>query len=134
RRSLFRIHRDTRFSKDKSPYKTHQAARFPWTGEVSSPMSTHAHGAGGYFHFQPGGMYLGGGMFRPDPPLLAAWRRLVVEEPRSVHRAIEDPGFEATFGGVTTHDPLKRTPAGYPSDHPDGALLRMRDVVFGRPL
>jgi uncharacterized protein (TIGR02453 family) len=134
RRSLFRIHRDTRFSRDKSPYKDHQAARFPWMGDVPSPMSAHAHGAGGYFHFQPGGMYLGGGMFRPDPPLLEAWRRHVVEQPRAVHRAIGEPRFVALFGGVSSDEPFKRMPAGYAADHPDADLLRMRDVVFGRPL
>jgi uncharacterized protein (TIGR02453 family) len=134
RRSLFRIHRDTRFAKDKSPYKTHQAARFSWTGDHPSPMTEHAHGAGGYFHFEPGRMYVGGGMFMPDRPLLEAWRRQVVEHPRSVHAAIEDAAFLAAFGGVSSHDPYKRVPTGYPPDHPDAELLRMRDVVFGRPL
>ena len=134
RRSLFRIHRDTRFSRDKSPYKTHQAARFAWAGDVPSPMTLRAHGAGGYFHFQPGGMYLGGGMFRPDPPLLEAWRRQVVGQPRTVHEAIGDPRFVAVFGGVSSRDPFKRMPPGYRADHPDAELLRMRDVVFGRAL
>jgi len=132
RRSIFRIHRDTRFSRDKSPYKTHQAARFTWTGEGA--MATQAHGAGGYFQFQPGAMYLGGGMFMPERPLLEAWRRRVMDEPSAVHGAIEDPGFVATFGRVSSHDPFKRVPPGYPADHPDAELLRMRDVVFGRPL
>lgn len=132
RRSIFRIHRDTRFSRDKSPYKTHQAARFTWTGEGA--LATQAHGAGGYFHFEPGSMYLGGGMFMPERPLLEAWRRRVVGESTTVHRAIEDPGFVAVFGRVSTHDPFKRVPAGYPADHPEAELLRMRDVVFGRPL
>ena len=132
RRSIFRIHRDTRFSKDKSPYKTHQAARFTWAGDGA--MALQAHGAGGYFHFEPGAMYVGGGMYLPERPLLEAWRRRVVEEPKVVHRAIDDPGFVAAFGHVSTHDPFMRVPAGYPADHSDAELLRMRDVVFGRPL
>jgi uncharacterized protein (TIGR02453 family) len=132
RRSIFRIHRDTRFSRDKSPYKTHQAARFTWTGD--GVVAAQAHGAGGYFHFEPGAMWLGGGMYLPERPMLDAWRRRVVEEPAVVHKAIEDPGFVATFERVTTHDPFKRVPAGYPADHPDAELLRMRDVVFGRAL
>lgn len=134
RRSIFRIHRDTRFSADKSPYKTHQSARFTWRDASPDTMAAHAHGAGGYFHFEPGGMYLGGGMFMPDRPLLEAWRRLVAEDPSAVRQAIEDPGFVAAFGQATSHDPFKRMPAGYPADHPDATLLRMRDVVFGRPL
>ena len=132
KRSIFRIYRDTRFSRDKTPYKTHQAARFSWVGE--GVIATQAHGAGGYLHFEPGAMYLGGGMFMPERPLLEAWRRLVVAAPADVHRAIEDPGFVAVFGRVSTHDPYKRVPSGYPADHPDAELLRMRDVVFGRPL
>jgi uncharacterized protein (DUF2461 family) len=79
-------------------------------------------------------MYLGGGMFMPERPLLEAWRRRVVSDPIGVHKAIDDPGFVAAFGQVTTHDPFKRVPTGYPADHPDAELLRMRDVVFGRPL
>jgi uncharacterized protein (TIGR02453 family) len=134
RRSIFRIHRDTRFSKDKTPYKTHQAARFTWLGGGSADMSAHAHGAGGYFHFEPGEMYLGGGMFLPQRPLLEAWRRSVIDQPARVHDALGDPGFVAAFGTVTTHDPFKRVPSGYPADHPDAELLRMRDVVFGRRL
>jgi uncharacterized protein (TIGR02453 family) len=133
RRSVFRIHRDTRFSKDKAPYKTHQAARFPWMGGDSALVG-HAHGGGGYFHFEPGAMYLGGGMYRPERPMLEAWRRLVLERPEAVHRAIEAPGFVAAFGGVSSHEPFKRVPAGYPADHPDAQLLRMRDVIFGRPM
>jgi uncharacterized protein (TIGR02453 family) len=134
RRSIFRIHRDTRFARDKSPYKTHQSARFTWLGGGPAGMAAHAHGAGGYFHFEPGEMYLGGGMFLPERPLLEAWRRRVVDQPAQVHEVLGDPGFVAAFGSVTTHDPYKRVPSGYPADHPDAELLRMRDVVFGRRL
>ncbi|MBX3029182.1 MAG: DUF2461 domain-containing protein [Chloroflexi bacterium] len=133
RRSIFRIHRDTRFSKDKSPYKTHQAARFTWTGD-ESPFAERSHGAGGYFHFEPGSMYVGGGMFMPERAMLDAWRRRVADAPEEVHAAIEEPAFAAMFGQVTSHEPFKRMPPGYPADHPDAELLRMRDVVFGRPL
>ena len=67
KRSPFRIYRDTRFSKDKSPYKTHLGASFPWLGrrgaggEMGGSHDERAHGNGGYFHFQPGEMYVGGG-------------------------------------------------------------------------
>lgn len=146
RRSIFRIYRDTRFSRDKSPYKTHQSARFGWRDADGhsadghdadgreGAFAEHAHAGGGYFHFEPGGMYLGGGMYMPDRPMLEAWRQLVVRDPGSVHDAIEDAGFRRVFDGVSSHDPYKRVPTGYPADHPDAGLLRMRDVVFGRPL
>jgi uncharacterized protein (TIGR02453 family) len=136
RRSIFRIYRDTRFSRDKSPYKTNVGASFAWVEDmpVSAGTASRVHGGGGYFHFQPGEMFFGGGMYMPDRERLQAWRRTVVEKPEAVHRAIDDPGFTAVFERVNAHDPLKRVPPGYPPDHPDAELLKMRDVVFGRRL
>ena len=68
-RSPFRIYRDVRFSADKSPYKTHVSASFPWAGEGG--------GVGAYFHLQPGEMFAGGGMWHPEPAQLAGWRQMV---------------------------------------------------------
>ncbi len=137
KRSVFRIYRDTRFSKDKSPYKTHAAASFPWmertaTGfEVADGMS---HANGGYFNFQPGEMYVGGGMWMPEKARLDAFRRVVVDDPDRVRAALEEPAFLAAFGPVTAHEHLKRVPPGFPADHPMADLLRYKDVVFGRPM
>ncbi len=125
-RSPFRIYRDVRFSKDKSPYKTHVSASFPWVGGGDRS-------AGGYFHLQPGEIYVGGGMWRPEPSLLAAWRTLVATDPKSVHAAIDDPAFMATLGEVGG-ERFKRMPAGFPADHPDAALLTLKDITFGRRL
>ena len=133
KRSIFRIYRDTRFSKDKSPYKTNVGASFPWI-EGGAGTDAHSHASGGYFHFQPGEMFFGGGMYMPDRERIEAWRKKVLNDPDSVHRALEDPGFTAVFEHVNAHDPLKRVPTGYPADHPDAELLKMRDVVFGRRL
>ena len=138
KRSPFRIYRDTRFSRDKSPYKTHLAATFPWvesTGDgAGERVDAGAHGNGGYFDFQPGEMYVGGGMWMPDKPRLEALRRAIVTSPDRVRAAIEDPGFVAWFGTVETHDALKRIPPGYPTDHPMADLFRWKDLVFGRRL
>jgi len=130
-RSPFRIYRDTRFSRDKSPYKTHLGADFPWAGGGAEEWG--GHGIGGYFHLQPGEIYVGGGMWHPATPRLAAWRALVDRAPDQVHGAITEPGFRAAFGRVTG-DSLKRVPAGYPADHPDAELLKLKDVTFGRRL
>jgi uncharacterized protein (TIGR02453 family) len=124
-RSPFRIYRDVRFSKDKSPYKTNVGASFPWVGQGG--------GVGGYFHLEPGGIFVGGGMWHPAPARLAAWRNAVVEDGERVHAALDDPDFGATFGAVGG-DRLKRGPAGFPPDHPDLELLKLKDVTFGRPL
>jgi uncharacterized protein (TIGR02453 family) len=129
-RSPFRIYRDVRFSKDKSPYKTHLAASFALASDETDGAG---HGVGGYFHFEPDHCYIGGGMWHPERPRLEAWRSLVDREPRRVHAAIEDPGFVAAFGGVDG-DRYVRVPAGFPADHAEADLLRLKDVTFGRGL
>jgi len=159
RRSPFRIYRDTRFSRDKSPYKTNLAASFPWIepgpgeagmagsstpGETPAPGATPAvdapigaeerHGVGGYLNFRPGEMYVGGGMYMPPRPRLDAFRRAVVADPGRVLAALEDPAFVAWFGAAHPHDVLKRVPPGYPADHPQAHLLRWKDVLFMRRL
>ncbi len=108
--SPMRIYRDIRFSKDKSPYKANIAASFPWgVGEQ--------HGPGGYFHFQPGEMFVGGGMQETD----------------RVRDALNDPGFVSEFGAVDG-DRLKRVPPGFAADHPEAELLKLKDITFGREL
>jgi len=124
RRSPFRIYRDTRFSKDKSPYKTHVAAGFPMTGGV---------GIGGYFSFGPGEIYAGGGMHMPDPTRLAAFRAAVAADPDRLRALLADPAFVDTFGSLGG-DRLSRVPAGYPRDHPAVDLLRLKEAVFSRRL
>jgi uncharacterized protein (TIGR02453 family) len=122
-RSPFRIYRDVRFSKDKSPYKTAASARFT---AVSG-------GPGGYFHLEPGEIYAGGGLWRPEPTVIRAWRRLVDAEPVAVRAALADPGFKAAFGDLHG-DRLARVPAGLPRDHPAADLLVFKDLVFSARL
>jgi uncharacterized protein (TIGR02453 family) len=132
KRSPFRIYRDVRFSKDKSPYKTAQGAEFPWNdsrGDVDRPRGA----VGGYFHLEPGDIFVGGGMWHPERARLAAFREKVDRDPSAVFRAIEDERFMSVFGSVTGES-LTRNPKGFPSDHPYSHLLRLKDVVFSRPL
>lgn len=124
-RSPFRIYRDVRFSADKSPYKTHISASFPWAGDGG--------GVGAYFHFQPGEMYAGGGMWHPEPAQLAAWRQAVDTDLESVEDVLQSPEFVGNFGEVSG-DRLKRVPAGFAADHPGAELLKLKDVTFGRRL
>jgi uncharacterized protein (TIGR02453 family) len=137
--SPFRIYRDTRFSKDKSPYKAHLGATFPWVedrpgAEAGGDHDERAHGNGGYFHFQPGEMYVGGGMWQMEKPRLEAFRAALVADPDRVTEALNEPDFVAWFGGARPHDELKRFPPGYPQDHPLAHMFRWKDVVFGRSL
>lgn len=132
-RSIFRIYRDTRFSKDKSPYKTHLGANFPWLREGGA-TDEGAHANGGYFHFQPGQMYVGGGIWMAERPWLEAFRQAILHDEPRVRAAIEDPGFVAAFGSIESHHSLVRVPPGYPADHPMADMFRFKDIVFGRPL
>lgn len=135
KKSPFRIYRDVRFSKDKSPYKTNLGADFPYVderaggGDGDGPHS----GGGGYVHISPSESFVGGGMWHPEPARLAAFRALVDTDPDRVTEAVEEPGFVARFGSVNG-DKLKRVPTGYPPDHPHAELLKLKDVVFGRTL
>jgi uncharacterized protein (TIGR02453 family) len=105
------------------PYKTNIGGSFPYIDGHSE--------AGGYFHFSPGEMYVGGGMWHPEPARLAAWRAVV--DRGTGLEALQDPGFVATFGEVGG-DSLTRVPQGYPKDHPRAELLKLKDVTFGHHL
>jgi len=132
RRSPFRIHRDVRFSRDKSPYKTWQGAEFPWiegSGDHGGPRAA----VGGYFHLAPGDIFVGGGMWHPDRDPLAAFRALLDRDPSAVLGPLEDERFTSVFDGVSG-ERLTRNPAGYAPDHPYSSYLRLKDVVFSRRL
>jgi uncharacterized protein (TIGR02453 family) len=134
-RSPFRIYRDVRFSKDKSPYKTHVSASFPWHGSVAAEAGhSHTGDGGGYFHLSPSEAYIGGGFWHPDPRVLAAFRRAVVEDTDRVVGALQSPAFARRFGSISAESSLKRVPTGFPADHPQADLLKLKDVLFGMEL
>ena len=130
-RSPFRIYRDVRFSKDKSPYKTNVAAAFRWT--EGGEMSQEDGDPGGYFHLAPGEAFVGGGMWHPPKEKLAAFRRALDTDPGSVHDVIDAPSFVATFGHING-DRLSRVPQGFAKDHPEAELLKLKDMTFGHRL
>jgi uncharacterized protein (TIGR02453 family) len=137
-KSPFRIYRDVRFSRDKSPYKTNLGASFPWVGEAAGAVTgrshdTNVHSSGGYFHLSPGEIFVGGGIWHPEKPWLAAFRERVVDEPGRIRELIEERAFAATFGSLGG-DRLRRVPTGFPPDHPEAELLKLKDVTFGRRL
>jgi len=125
-RSPFRIYRDVRFSKDKSPYKTNLGASFPWAGEGG--------GVGGYLHLAPGESFTGGGMYHPSTARLAAWRTAVVNDRDRVHAAITDKAFVKAYGTVSAESALKKAPTGFDPADPDIELLKLKDVTFGHQL
>jgi len=125
-RSVFRIHRDVRFSHDKSPYKTHLAAQFRHS-MTGGPLSEAVHAPGFYFNLAPdgdgemAGVFGGFGMWQPPPDALYAIRTRIVEHPDD---------WEAAKAGLTLHgSSLKRPPAGYPADHPLIEDLKRKDFI-----
>jgi len=103
---IFRIYRDVRFSADKSPYKT----RF---GAIISEGGRKMAFAGYYFHIEPGASIIGGGIYRPESPILKKVRKDIFENPEEFEAIISNKGFLATFGGLQG-EKLKNPPRGYP--------------------
>ncbi len=109
--SMFRIYRDTRFSKDKSPYKKHVACHF------RHEAGKDAHAPGFYVHLEPGSVFFGGGIWMPPNPVLENIRNTIVENPNAWKRIISNASFKKRFGGIEG-DGLKRPPRGFDKDHP----------------
>ena len=116
KRALFRIHRDVRFSRDKSPYKTH-AALWVFHRDAGRGVGREAHGgAGFYFHIEPGASLVAGGYWMPPRPALARIREAIVEKQRGFEKIVRAPAFVRAFEALSDDDPgavLKRTPRGY---------------------
>ena len=109
-KTIFRIYRDVRFSKDKRPYKEHAACHFRHSGRGD------VHGPGYYFHLEPKEVIFGGGIWKPETADLAKIRAAIDGDPKAWSRVIGNAKLTATFGGVSG-DGLKRAPKGYAPDH-----------------
>lgn len=120
--SMYRIHRDTRFSPDKSPYKTHVAARFMHRQRKQAPSAP-----GFYLHLEPGDCMGGGGIYHPDPATLTRIRLAIVEN---------GSGWDAVTrtGPEIQGDRLARAPAGFDRSHPSIEHLRLKDFYALIPL
>ena len=123
--SLYRIYRDTRFSDDKSPLKTHVAAHFPLRG---FPRGT---GAGLYFGIAPQWVWIGGGIYMPSSTDLRAIRAHIADTHPQLHRLVLRPAFTRLMGGVTGAQ-LTRVPVGYAKDHPAAEYLRYKQFLASR--
>jgi uncharacterized protein (TIGR02453 family) len=123
--SRYRIYRDTRFSDDKRPLKTHVSAIFPARG-----LPRHE-GPALYFELAGGWVYAGGGIYRPEPEVLQAIREHLAAHHRRFRRLIGARPFRAAFGQLEG-DQLTRVPRGFPADHPAADLLKYRQMLAGR--
>ncbi len=124
--SMFRIHRDVRFSKDKSPYKTHVGLQF----RHASGKDVHAPGF--YLGIEPGKSMAAFGIWHPDGPTLRRIRDVIVDDPDRWRDVADAAGAGSRFAWYG--DSLVRAPKGYPKDHPCIDDLRRKDFVLASSL
>jgi len=124
--SMFRIYRDVRFSKDKSPYKTAVGIQF------RHKQRKDVHSPGFYLHLEPDGCFAGLGIWHPDGASLAKIRSFLVDNANRWKRTLAGKRFQQEFqlGG----DSLKRAPKGYDPDHPLIEDLKRKDFIAYTPL
>jgi uncharacterized protein (TIGR02453 family) len=119
-KAMFRIYRDTRFARDKAPYKTQFAAAI-------GDRSKRGQAPGYYFHVDHAGMLMaGGGIYRPEPQILLAIRKHIAARPALLTRALADKRFAKTYGGLADEDALSRPPKGFAADLPHIDAIRQR--------
>lgn len=120
---IFRIYRDVRFSKDKSPYKKNLSAAFSSEGKgLSTP--------GYYFHIQPNGeSFVGIGLFQPMPDKLAKIRQEIDYNGDKLKKVFSDKKFKKNYSKFWDEDKLKTMPKGYPKDHPNIEWLKLKSFI-----
>ncbi len=134
KRSLFRIHRDVRFSADKSPYKTN-AACWLFHEDAGSGVGREAHGgAGFYVHAEPGACLVAGGLWMPAKPALDRVRARLMEEHAAFSAIVRAPALRRRFGALSEEAMLVRLPRGVAPEHPAAAWLRYKSFTVSRPL
>jgi uncharacterized protein (TIGR02453 family) len=126
--SLYRIYRDTRFSADKSPLKTHVAAHFP-----SKRFGRRGEGAGLYLEVAPKWVWIGGGLYMPSSADLYAIREHIASNHRRLHKVVTSPSFSKAVGQLEGEQ-LTRVPRGYVKDHPAAHYLRFTNFLAGREM
>lgn len=123
--SLYRIYRDTRFSENKAPLKTHIAAVFPCRG-----LAKHQ-GAGLYLEVTPQGVWVGGGMYAPETSQLQAVREHIAANVGHLRAIVESAAFRRTVGRLDG-ERLQRVPRGFSKDHEAAEYLKYRQFLAGK--
>jgi uncharacterized protein (TIGR02453 family) len=123
KKSLFRIYRDVRFSKDKSPYKTHWAGGFK--------RATKQLRGGYYFHIEPGNTMVGGGFWAPNKEDLQRIREDIAADASELRKVLNSKSFKDNFGTLDGEQ-LKTCPKGFDKEHPDIDLLRYKQFIISK--
>lgn len=134
RRSMFRIHRDVRFSRDKSPYKTH-ASCWLFHRDAGKGVGQEAHGGAGlYLHLEPGASMVAGGLWMPAKPALDRVREALLDDHEGFAAIVSHRGFRRRFGALSDEAMLVRAPRGVAPDHPAVPWLRYKSFTVHRML
>lgn len=124
---IFRIYRDVRFARDKSPYKINMGAWMTASGRRSS-------GPGYYLHVQPDESFLSGGVYMPDPEQLKKIRKEIFYNTTEFKAILKNRGFSKYFDGLSDMDKQKLAPRDFPNDFPDIDLLKHKHYILHHPL
>lgn len=119
---IFRIYKDVRFSKDKTPYKTNMGAFVC----ISGRKTNHA---GYYVHVSPTEFFLGSGLYMPPAEQLLAVRNKIADNYKAFNKIITAPDFKKNFGGLWQGDKLKSAPKGFDKEHPAIELLKLKSFM-----
>ena len=126
KKSLFRIYRDTRFSKDKSPYKTNFGA--------SLGMGKGSQKAGYYLHIEPGKSFLAGGIYMPESSVLKEIRKEISAFGVEFLTIVEKDEFRNYFRGLSVEDKLKKVPQGFEKDDKMAEFLKLKHYIVTHPV
>lgn len=119
----FRIYRDVRFSKDKSPFKTNMGATFSAGGKLMTKP-------GYYFHLEPGNKsFVAGGLYMPSPEHITKIRQEIDYNGKGLENVLSDKKFKKLFNGFDEFDKLKKVPKGYPPDHAHLEWLKLKSFI-----
>jgi uncharacterized protein (TIGR02453 family) len=125
---VFRIYRDTRFSHDKTPYKTHMGIFIATAGGRKSQRG------GYYLHLDPAGSFVAAGVWCPDANLLKALRQSVYDNIEEMNEIRFNPDFAKYFSSFYEDDKLKTVPRGFPKDFADAELLKLKHYMVNYKL
>ena len=124
---IFRINRDVRFSKNKAPYKNNMAVYFNKDGKKGI-------GAGYYLHIEPGKSFAAGGIWMPEPAVLAGIRQEIDYNLKDWKKIVEHKNFKQQFtNGLSNEDKLVRPPKGYEENNPAIEFLKLKSFIVSKP-
>ncbi len=123
KKCMFRINKDVRFSKDKSPYKLNMGASINPGGKKSMIP-------GYYIHVEPGKSFLAGGSYQPMPEMLAAIRQEIDYNSKDFRKILAAKDFKTYFKELSQEDKLKTAPKGYEKTHPEIDLLQHKHFIM----